>query len=131
MLISWKRMKWTRGWVPFLGESLGSQLFQVKLNLVHRYPAFLEASQCARHCIPTSTSLPFNQQQHTFTLLCANLSLLISVRKPVRVPTITVATPVPQHTAKNIGTHTPISQENQVSSLSSIMYLEFCFSEAI
>lgn len=62
--------------------------------------------------------------RHTLTLLCANLSLLISVRKHARVPTIPVDTPVLSTLQENdVGTPTPRSQEHEVSSLSPETYV--------
>lgn len=77
------KKKWTSVcWVSFLDGSMGSQLFQVKPNLLHRHLSWRHLSvpdtafQHRHLCHSTS-------DEHTFTLLCANLSLLISVRKHV------------------------------------------------
>lgn len=71
---------------------------------------------------------------HTHTPLCKPFFALLSEKTCQRGPPIPVDTPIPPHTAKKTTgtrTQTVTLQENEVSSLSSLMQLEFCFSEAI
>lgn len=109
-------------WVPLLGRSLGSQLFQAELTLVYVSASFVGVSVC-QTLRPSSSPVPLSQQHTTFTLLCANRSLLISGRKPVSqyqpFQWIHQSLNTPQTNA--VGTRALTSRESDASLLSSVM----------
>lgn len=119
--------------VPFLGGFTGSQIFQVKLNLTHQSPSW----RCLS--VPDTESIldiycHSASNKHTFTLLCANLSLLILVRKHVKEYQLF------QWIHQSLSTlqikrhryaYTDITREWSIFIIFHNVSKEFCFSEAI
>lgn len=120
-------------WAPFLGGFMGSQIFQVKLNLTHRSPSW----RCLS--VPDTESIldiycHSTSNKHTFTLLCANLSLLILVRKHVKeyqlfqwIHQSLNTLPIKRHRYA----YTDITREWSIFIIFHNVFKEFCFSEAI
>lgn len=127
-LITWGRGE-ERSWIPLLGASLGSQLFQAELNLVDQHPVRSISVCQTLQLIPSSVPL---SQQHTHshssvqTILCSsqweNLSAGTNYSSGYDGPSV-------HRKQRNRYTYA----DRDVSSISSSVTLwkSSCFSEAI
>lgn len=110
-------------WVPFLGRSLGSQLFQAELTLVYISASSVGVSVC-QTLHPSSSPVPLSLQ-HTHSHSSVQTDLCSSQgEKPVSqyqpFQWIHQSRNTPQ--TNDVGTRAPTSPENDASSLlSSVM----------
>lgn len=110
-------------WVPLLGRSLGSQLFQAELTLVYVSASSVGVAVC-QTLHPSSSPVPLSLQ-HTHSHSSVQTDLCSSQgEKPVSqyqpFQWIHQSRSTPQ-TNDDVGTRVPTSRENDASLLSSVM----------